>query len=126
MHEQTENVVESISVLQRYLDIAEKTENSKAQADACRSLGIIYNTQREFKQAEKMFQKYYTITKTIVSSGKGSQKLLDAARIYVGMAIGNANMPKYISAMETNVPALVDWKINRKPLPNIRMSASAL
>lgn len=44
----------------------------------------------------------------------GDRKLIDSARINLGMARGNMSMNKYMGVVKDNLPALLNWKTRRQ------------
>ena len=107
------NTDEAIQNLQKYLDIAKQTDNLTAQAEACCNLGVIYNQRKEFDKAVHFFEKNFETTRSIVASGKSSRKLVDTARVNLGMARGNAQQNTYMNVISYDLSALLLWKNRR-------------
>mgnify|MGYP003706091103 CR=1 FL=1 len=107
------NTDEAVKSLQKYLDIAKQTDNLKAQAEACCNLGVIYNRRKEFDKAVHFFERNFETTRSIVASGKSSRKLVDSARVNLGMARGNAQQNTYMNVINYDLSALLLWKTRR-------------
>ena len=69
--------------------ISEKTENLVAQGGACCALQVIYNKKGAYAMSVEYFEKNFDIARSVVSSGVGDNALVDASRVYLGMAKGN-------------------------------------
>ena len=102
--------------LEKFLAIAESTNNLTAQGEACSNLGVIYNRQGDFTKAVKYFERAYELMRTLISSGEGTRKMVDSARVNLGMARGNSRMGSYLNVINFDVKALLLWK-NRRVLP---------
>ena len=96
-----------MSYLEQFLEIATKTENLTAQGEACCALGVIYNKRGDYKKAVEHFEKNFEIARSVVSSGAGDSSLVDASRVYLGMARGNALVGKVRTTMARPVSVLV-------------------
>ena len=84
-------------------------------------------------QAVDILQKHFNLVKTILfrsqdaglsfSAGEADKKKkssnavrpkdLDIARLYIGISKGNQLMGSYISALDSDMTALLDWKLIR-------------
>ena len=83
-------------------------------------------------QAVDILQKHFNLVKTILfrsqdaglsfSAGEVDKKKksnafrpkdLDIARLYIGISKGNQLMGSYISALDSDMTALLDWKLIR-------------
>lgn len=98
----------SIRYLEKYLDIATRNKQSVAQAEACAALGSIYSEQQNHERSVQYFEKTFEIARAV-----GDRKLVDAARINLGMARGNMSMGNYMGVVNDNLPALLKWKTRR-------------
>lgn len=98
----------AIRYLEKYLDIATRNKQSVAQAEACAALGSIYSEQNEHERAVSYFEKTFEIARSV-----GDRKLVDSARINLGMARGNLSMGNYMGVVTENLPALLKWKARR-------------
>jgi tetratricopeptide (TPR) repeat protein len=98
----------AIRYLEKYLDIATRNKQSVAQAEACAALGGIYSEEGEHDRAVTYFEKTFEIARAV-----GDRKLVDSARINLGMARGNMTMGSYMGVVTDNLPALLKWKTRR-------------
>ena len=124
----------AISYLEKYYAIAVKNKLLLQQAQACGSLGAIYsranaNSTSSANSGENetetdsdpshpashsiavnYFEKAFEIAKTV-----GDRKLIDSARINLGMARGNLSMNKFMGVVKGDLPSLLNWKTRRIP-----------
>lgn len=98
----------AVRYLEKYLDIATRNKQSIAQAEACAALGQIYSQQQDHERAVTYFEKTFEIARSV-----GDRKLVDSARINLGMARGNMAMGNYMGVVTENLPALLKWKSRR-------------
>lgn len=49
----------------------------------------------------------------------GDRKLIDSARINLGMARGNMSLNKYMGVVNDNLPALLNWKTRRQAFKQV-------
>lgn len=98
----------SIRYLEKYLDIATHNSQSVAQAEACAALGSIYSSQGDHDKAVTYFEKTFEIARAV-----GDRKLVDSARINLGMARGNMGMNGYMNIVNNDLDALLKWKTRR-------------
>jgi tetratricopeptide (TPR) repeat protein len=103
----------SVANLQRFLDIATKTDDLIAQGQACCNLAVICNKQGDFAKAVEYFEQNFDVARQTVAAGKGDRSLLDTARINLGVARGNAQMKAYIGVINYDISALLRWKNRR-------------
>jgi tetratricopeptide (TPR) repeat protein len=99
----------ALSYLEKYQSIAARNKQSVAQAEACAALGSIHSAQGDHALAVNFFEKTFDIARTV-----GDRKLIDSARINLGMARGNMAMGKYMGIVKDNLPALLNWKTRRQ------------
>ena len=123
--------------------ISEQAGDMLLQAQACRALGTLYSKVGKLEAAVEILQKHFTLVKTILyrnnttaattttaasnssaavnkesdSKTAVTFKDLDLARVYIGISKGNLLMGAYTVALQDNLPALLDWKLNRTDLP---------
>mmetsp|Transcript_6427 Transcript_6427/g.18136 ORF Transcript_6427/g.18136 Transcript_6427/m.18136 type:complete len:473 (-) Transcript_6427:2431-3849(-) len=100
-----------VECLQKFMDIATRSEDLSSQAEACRALGIIYHRRGEFHSAVNLFEKNFSLCRSMASSGMGSPALLDSSRILVGLARGNARLKEHIFEITSDLSSLLDWKL---------------
>jgi len=103
----------ALEYLERCLQIATETENLVAQGDACCTLGVIHNKRTDFESAVAHFERNFEIARQIIASGQGETALVDMARVYLGMARGNAMLKTHVHVIENDFRALLNWKIRR-------------
>jgi hypothetical protein len=90
------------------LDLATKNREQIAQARACAALGAIYSSQGMHDKAVSSFERSFEIARNV-----GDRRLVDAARVNLGMARGNMTLPNYMDIVKHNLPALLTWKTKR-------------
>ena len=64
---------------------------ARPQAEACCSLGVLYNQQGDFANAVQYLERFFELARST-----GDKALLDKARTYLGIARGNAVLPAYM------------------------------
>ena len=62
----------SLQHMQRYLQLAQKSGKLTAQAEACCSLGVLYNQQNDFASAVQYLERYFELARSI-----GDRQLID-------------------------------------------------
>ncbi|GMI23495.1 hypothetical protein TeGR_g11531 [Tetraparma gracilis] len=107
----------AVQFLETYLAIASKTENLTAHGEACCALGVIHNKRGEYQKAVEHFEKNFEIARSILSSGAGETSLVDASKVFLGMARGNLMLGGYFHAIQFDIKSLLHWKNTRAPLP---------
>lgn len=68
-----------------------------------------------YAMSVEYFEKNFDIARSVVSSGVGDNALVDASRVYLGMARGNKMLGKYMMKIQFDVNSLLKWK-NKKDL----------
>eukprot|EP00753_Platysulcus_tardus_P016453 PLAT5721.3.p1 GENE.PLAT5721.3~~PLAT5721.3.p1 ORF type:complete len:462 (+),score=182.55 PLAT5721.3:94-1479(+) len=111
------NTDKAISFLTRFLELAKETDNAAAQQEACNNLGVIHNRRGEFARAVEYFEQNFEIARSIVSAGGGDSRLVDRARVSLGMARGNAQLGAYLNVINYDLSSLLSWKNRRIHLP---------
>mmetsp|Transcript_21238 Transcript_21238/g.29220 ORF Transcript_21238/g.29220 Transcript_21238/m.29220 type:complete len:487 (+) Transcript_21238:23-1483(+) len=129
--------------------ISEQAGDMLLQAQACRALGTLYSKVGKLEAAVDILQRHFNLVKTILyrsnavgggpttgtttasktdttseaalGSTKGAltAKDLDLARVYIGISRGNLLLGSYSCALQEDLGALLDWKLNRSELPNL-------
>jgi tetratricopeptide (TPR) repeat protein len=112
-HQKLERTDEAVSCLREYLKIAKDTDDLTAQAEACCNLGVIHNRKGEFSKAVHFFERNFEISRSIVASGKGTRRLVDNARVNLGMSRGNAQIGTYMNVISYDLSGLLLWKNRR-------------
>jgi len=120
--------------------ISEKAGDAYLQAQACRSLGTLYSKVGKLDEAVHALQKHFDLYKLLahraevgvsnasLRAKKAHEKPspdpvikaedLDIARVYVGISRGNLLMGQYVIAIDSNISALLDWKLSRTEIPH--------
>ena len=75
---------------------------------ACAALGAIFSAQGNHERAVSYFEKTFEVARSV-----GDRKLVDSARINLGMARGNMGMSNYMDVVNGDLPALLKWKTRR-------------
>lgn len=96
--------------LQRFLELAQASGKLSAQAEACCSLGVLYNQQNDFASAVQYLERYFELARSI-----GDGTMIDKARTYLGIARGNSVLPAYMNVVTNDLEALLRWKNRRTP-----------
>ncbi len=112
-YQQMEDNGKAIKYLEQYLEISKETKNLSAQSDACNNLGIIYNSRGAYEKAVNYFEKNFDICRQLLTSGSGDLRLVDRARISLGMAKGNLQMKAYVHVINFDRNSLLRWKSRR-------------
>jgi len=110
---QTEQALEH---LKKFHDTAKQTTNLAAQSKACYSIGAIYNTDRRFNKAVAYFQQNYELCRKMAADKSGSLKVVDRARVSLGMAKGNQKLNKFIYVINSDMHSLLHWKNARQDI----------
>lgn len=121
--------------------ISEQAGDVILQAQASRALGTLFSKVGNFEAAVDSFSRHFSLLKSILlarnsvaankaNGGAGgvggaadygaataaavvTSTDLDMARVYVGISKGNLLMGEYVTAIQCNLTALLDWKLNR-------------
>ena len=105
------DIESAMAHLESFLELS-KSGDTTSQAQACCSLGIIHFEQKKFDRAVSYFEKFFEAARTLNNS-----KLLDAARINLGIAKACAKMESYFDTINEDFVRLLQWKNTRMPLP---------
>ena len=109
-HQDLGNVDEAIKNLEAYLELA-KNEDPGSQARACCRMGIIYHKQMKYDSAVTYFEKFFELARSL-----NNRRMLDTARVNLGIARGSAQFSKYVEVVNSNMPSLLQWKNARMPI----------
>jgi len=99
----------AIAQLERYLELAQRTQQPVAQVEACSALGAILNAQGDYERALALFERSFEIAKSI-----GDRRLVDRARVNLGLARGNSNLTQFMTLVLDDLPGLLNWKTKRQ------------
>jgi tetratricopeptide (TPR) repeat protein len=92
-----DNTEVSIKYLKENIELAQRTKQTLSLANACKDLAIIYNSTGQYEEAVKFFEQYFTLAKEI-----GDSKLIDTARVFLGLAKGNAQVSSMLKKTDEN------------------------
>jgi tetratricopeptide (TPR) repeat protein len=111
--------------------ISEQAGDIFLQAQACKSLGTLYSKVGKLEAAVEILQRHFVLLKSILYKSATAttttqnkknvvtSKDLDLARVYIGISKGNLMMNAYVVALQTDLTALLDWKLNRSDVPKL-------
>ena len=108
------DIDESVRYLEMFLDLA-KSGDPKNHANACANLGFIYYSQGKFDRSVTYFEKFFE-----VSRGLGDKKMVDNARVSLGVARGKANFKQYLELVNNDMASLLQWKNVRIPMADLK------
>ena len=100
----------AITYLESFLELS-KDGDPVSQAKACCSLGVIYTSQHKFERAVTYFEKFFEVARSL-----NDRRLLDVARVNLGVARGAARTGKFFDAVVTDINTLLQWKNVRMPI----------
>ena len=106
------DIESAMAHLESFLELS-KSGDTTSQAQACCSLGIIHFEQKKFDRAVSYFEKFFEAARTLNNS-----KLMDSARINLGIAKACAKMESYFDIINEDFVRLLQWKNTRMPLPD--------
>ena len=72
---------------------------------------MIYTQQHKFERAVTYFEKFFEVAKTL-----NDRRLLDVARINLGIARGSARTGRYMEVVSGDINTLLQWKNVRMPI----------
>jgi tetratricopeptide (TPR) repeat protein len=126
--------------------ISEQAGDALLQSQASRALGTLYSKVGKLEEAVDALQRHFSLLRgllpkvdgpsvvadknssatklqrRIAASRQGDRVVtlqdLDLARTYVGISRGNLMMGAYVIALQSNLTALLDWKLARTDVPN--------
>jgi hypothetical protein len=95
---------------------ADTTENGElirgkytVKGEVLQQLGMLLNRVGRLKEAAKCFEENF-----VLAGQTGNKKLIDQARVMLGLARGNAGLMTYMKMVDTDLPSLLQWKNGRK------------
>mmetsp|Transcript_105686 Transcript_105686/g.187947 ORF Transcript_105686/g.187947 Transcript_105686/m.187947 type:complete len:427 (-) Transcript_105686:97-1377(-) len=110
-YEATGNVPEAINQLENLLNVASEAGEHKAQAGACLNLGILYNGRGDHEKSVELLEQHFDLARQI-----GDRRLIDSARVVLGMVRGNGKLKSYIDLVNNDLDKLLKWKSKRATL----------
>jgi len=110
-YEAVDNTQEAIKQLENLLNVASEAGELKAQASACLNLGMLYNGRGDNEKSVELLEQHFDLARQL-----GDRKLIDSARVVLGMARGNGKLNAYIDLVNNDLDRLLKWKSKRMPL----------
>ena len=110
VHSKNGNIGAAIKHLERLLDIAMESKEKSAQAEAALKLGLLHYKEGIIKKSVDYLQRHFELAK---SDENKKQKLIDAARVNLGIAQANTQIEAYKNMVLNDLPSLLQWKIKR-------------
>ena len=115
------NISEAMHHLETLLNVAVDAGELEAQAQACLNLGLLYfesSANRKtaadadaYEKSIKLLERHFDLARHL-----GDRKLVDAARVILGMARGNGKLDVYMHCVRHDLGRLLDWKSRRVSL----------
>jgi len=99
---------EAIKQLENLLNVANEAGELTAQANACLNLGILYNGRGEHEKSVELLEQHFDLARQI-----GDRRLIDSARVVLGMVRGNGKLKSYIQLVNHDLEKLLRWKSKR-------------
>ncbi|CAD7950726.1 unnamed protein product [Amoebophrya sp. A120] len=106
-YEATGNIEEAVLQLELLLTVAAEAGELEAQAKACLSLGLLLAVEKPEKSIA-LLETHFELVKKL-----NDREGVDAARVILGMARGQANYGKYMHLVQNDLGALLQWKSRR-------------
>lgn len=66
------------------------------------------------KEALDAFTQYFEVAQRI-----GDKKMIEKAKVLIGLARGNASLGLFMNVIQTDIPALFRWREKRTPFAEI-------
>lgn len=105
------NAHEAIKQLENLLNVASEAGELQAQASACLNLGILYNGRADHEKSVELLEQHFDLARQL-----GDRKLIDSARVVLGMVRGNGKLKAYIDLVNNDLDKLLKWKSKRMTL----------
>merc|ERR1719213_1187134 len=77
---------EAINQLECLLNVANDAGELQAQVSACLNLGLLYHDRGEYEKSVELLEQHFDLSRQL-----GDRKLIDSARVILGMARGTAS-----------------------------------
>lgn len=110
-YEAIRNTQEAIKQLENLLNVASEAGELKAQASACLNLGILYSGRGDHEKSVELLEQHFDLARQL-----GDRKLIDSARVVLGMVRGNGKLNSYIDLVNHDLGKLLRWKSKRVAL----------
>eukprot|EP00747_Dinoflagellata_sp_TGD_P168980 gnl/TRDRNA2_/TRDRNA2_196716_c0_seq1.p1 gnl/TRDRNA2_/TRDRNA2_196716_c0~~gnl/TRDRNA2_/TRDRNA2_196716_c0_seq1.p1 ORF type:complete len:484 (-),score=119.59 gnl/TRDRNA2_/TRDRNA2_196716_c0_seq1:66-1448(-) len=107
-YEAVGNVAEAIKQLENLLNVASEAGELKAQASACLNLGVLYNGRGDHEKSVELLEQHFDLARQL-----GDRRLIDSARVVLGMARGNGRLNAYVDLINNDLDKLLRWKSKR-------------
>ncbi len=101
---------EATEALESFLRLS-RSKDPEAAAAACCSLGAIYYQQHKWEPAVASFERFYELAR-----GLGHRRMVDVARVNLGLARGAVRMARFMELVNADLPALIQWKNSAAPV----------
>ncbi|OLP81004.1 Tetratricopeptide repeat protein 29 [Symbiodinium microadriaticum] len=75
------------------------------------NLGILYNSRGNHEKSVELLEQHFDLARQI-----GDRKLIDSARVVLGMVRGNGKLKAYINMVNNDLDKLLKWKSKRATL----------
>jgi len=105
------NAHEAIKQLENLLNVASEAGELQAQASACLNLGILYNGRADHEKSVELLEQHFDLARQL-----GDRKLIDSARVVLGMVRGNGKLKAYVDLVNNDLDKLLKWKSKRMTL----------
>eukprot|EP00199_Chlamydomonas_sp_CCMP681_P000524 CAMPEP_0119104618 /NCGR_PEP_ID=MMETSP1180-20130426/2788_1 /TAXON_ID=3052 ORGANISM="Chlamydomonas cf sp, Strain CCMP681" /NCGR_SAMPLE_ID=MMETSP1180 /ASSEMBLY_ACC=CAM_ASM_000741 /LENGTH=430 /DNA_ID=CAMNT_0007089433 /DNA_START=132 /DNA_END=1424 /DNA_ORIENTATION=+ len=103
--ERTGNVAGAIQSLENYFHTLARGADQWGPAYACCSLGTLYYSQKDMPQAVTYFERFFELARSLPD-----RRVVEVARVNLGMARGALRMQAYFELVDTDLPRLIAWK----------------
>jgi hypothetical protein len=97
------------------LIIATESKDKPEQANAYLKLGLLHYQDGAIKKSVESLSKHFELARA-GEDEKKQQKLIDRARVNLGIAQANTNIENYKYLVLNDLNGLLDWKIRRKEM----------
>eukprot|EP00331_Platyophrya_macrostoma_P030307 CAMPEP_0176443648 /NCGR_PEP_ID=MMETSP0127-20121128/22562_1 /TAXON_ID=938130 /ORGANISM="Platyophrya macrostoma, Strain WH" /LENGTH=424 /DNA_ID=CAMNT_0017828945 /DNA_START=23 /DNA_END=1297 /DNA_ORIENTATION=- len=104
-------ISEAQHYLEQYWLLSKDNKRLNYQADAARQLAKMYQQQGDVKKSLEYYQHYFECARS--EKDNKNRKLIDKARVIVGIAKADLNMDEHIKKTSntfTNIKPLLEWK----------------
>lgn len=112
-HSKNGNVHAAIKHFEDLRKLAQEKKNRKAQADAFLKLGLLHYQDGLTRKSVEALRRHFGLAKDDQGDEAKDQKLIDAARVNLGIAQANTNIETYKQLVLNDLHGLLDWKIKR-------------
>jgi tetratricopeptide (TPR) repeat protein len=106
---------EALLHLEKYYSIANEKKKSNHQADASLNLAKVYAQKGNPQKSLDFYTKHFECAR--LEKKDKDRKLVDKARVILGMAKANGNQGNFIKIVQNsnqNIKVLLDWKVKKE------------